>query len=123
MGEPKAPALLADLAHGHGHGHWTVENQLHWVRDVTYDEDCHRARTGNAPQAMAGLRELAFTILRLPTPPTLSGRYATGPTDRTTTPHNHKPKLLTNNLASTLGTGRLGSNTKLRENGIWQRSS
>ncbi|WP_261565074.1 ISAs1 family transposase [Frankia gtarii] len=56
-----SPTLLAELARGH----WTVENQLHWVRDVTYGEDHHRARTGNAPQIMASLRNLAITILRL----------------------------------------------------------
>jgi predicted transposase YbfD/YdcC len=41
-----SPALLADLARGH----WSIENRLHWVRDLTYDEDHHRARTGNAPR-------------------------------------------------------------------------
>ncbi|WP_248823147.1 ISAs1 family transposase [Frankia umida] len=56
-----SPALLAELAQGH----WAIENQLHWVRDVTYDEDHHRARTGNAPQVMASLRNLAITILHL----------------------------------------------------------
>ncbi len=56
-----SPALLAALARGH----WAIENQLHWVRDLTYDEDHHRARTGNAPQIMASLRNLAITILRL----------------------------------------------------------
>ncbi|CAO5226524.1 ISAs1 family transposase [Frankia sp. AgKG'84/4] len=56
-----SPALLADLARDH----WSVENRLHWVRDVTYDEDRHRARTGNAPQIMASLRNLALAILRL----------------------------------------------------------
>ncbi|WP_397428980.1 transposase, partial [Pseudofrankia sp. BMG5.37] len=56
-----SPALLAALARGR----WGIENQLHWVRDVTYDEDHHRARTGNAPQVMASLRNLAITILRL----------------------------------------------------------
>ncbi|MCK9921193.1 hypothetical protein MXD61_04625, partial [Frankia sp. AgPm24] len=40
-------------------------NRLHWVRDVTYDEDHHRARTGNAPQVMASLRNLAISILPL----------------------------------------------------------
>ncbi len=35
------------------------------MRDVTYDEDRHRARTGNAPQVMASLRNLAIAILRL----------------------------------------------------------
>jgi predicted transposase YbfD/YdcC len=56
-----SPALLADLARGH----WAIENRLHWVRDVTFDEDHHRARTGNAPQIMASLRNLAISILRL----------------------------------------------------------
>ena len=34
-------------------GHWVIENQLHWVRDVTLGEDAHQLRTGSAPQAMA----------------------------------------------------------------------
>ncbi|WP_242605741.1 hypothetical protein [Frankia sp. Cppng1_Ct_nod] len=42
-----------------------MENQLHWIRDLTYDEDHHQSRTGNAPQVMASLRNLALTILRL----------------------------------------------------------
>lgn len=29
--------------------HWGIEDRLHWVRDVTYDEDRSRVRTGNAP--------------------------------------------------------------------------
>jgi predicted transposase YbfD/YdcC len=45
--------------------HWRIENQLHWVRDVTYDEDRCRARTGNAPQVMATLRNTAISLLRL----------------------------------------------------------
>ncbi|MGL5865193.1 MAG: transposase [Dermatophilaceae bacterium] len=32
--------------------HWHVENKLHWVRDVTYDEDRFHVRTGHAPQVM-----------------------------------------------------------------------
>ncbi|OFB38522.1 hypothetical protein CgIS1_21615 [Frankia sp. CgS1] len=56
-----SPRLLAELAQAH----WAIENRLHWVRDVTYDEDRHRARTGNAPQVMTSLRNLAITILRL----------------------------------------------------------
>lgn len=46
-------------------GHWKIENQLHWVRDVTYGEDGSTARTGNGPHVMASLRNLAITILRL----------------------------------------------------------
>ena len=46
-------------------GHWHIENRLHWVRDVTYGEDHSRIRTGTAPRAMASLRNLAISALRL----------------------------------------------------------
>ncbi len=46
-------------------GHWHIENKLHWVRDVTYQEDKSLVRTGNAPRVMASLRSLAISILRL----------------------------------------------------------
>ncbi len=46
-------------------GHWHIENKLHWVRDVTYQEDDSQIRTGHGPQVMASLRNLAITILRL----------------------------------------------------------
>jgi predicted transposase YbfD/YdcC len=55
------PADLAAIARGH----WLIEDQLHWVRDVTYDEDRSQIRTGNGPRVMASLRNLAITILRL----------------------------------------------------------
>lgn len=55
-----AAALLALVR-----GHWTVENRLHWVRDVTYDEDRSQVRTGNGPRVMATLRNLAISVLRL----------------------------------------------------------
>lgn len=42
-----------------------VENRLHWVRDVTYDEDRSQVRTGNGPRVMASLRNLAISILRI----------------------------------------------------------
>ncbi|MBL0887599.1 ISAs1 family transposase [Myceligenerans sp. I2] len=45
--------------------HWEIENRLHHVRDVTYDEDRSQVRTGNAPQVMATLRNTAITLLRL----------------------------------------------------------
>ena len=45
--------------------HWEIENKLHWVRDVTYQEDKSLVRTGNAPRVMATLRSLAISILRL----------------------------------------------------------
>ncbi len=46
-------------------GHWRIENALHWVRDVTYDEDRSQVRTGTGPRLMASLRNLAISALRL----------------------------------------------------------
>jgi predicted transposase YbfD/YdcC len=46
-------------------GHWGIEDRLHWVRDVVYDEDRSQVRTGNGPRVMASLRNLAIAILRL----------------------------------------------------------
>jgi hypothetical protein len=46
-------------------GHWGIENRVHWVRDVTLGEDASRIRTGAAPEAMAGLRNAAISVLRL----------------------------------------------------------
>lgn len=46
-------------------GHWRIENQLHYVRDVTYGEDASRIRTGSGPRVMASLRNIAIAIHRL----------------------------------------------------------
>jgi predicted transposase YbfD/YdcC len=46
-------------------GQWSIENRLHWVRDVTFDEDRSRVRKGAGAQAMAALRNLAIGLLRL----------------------------------------------------------
>ena len=46
-------------------GHWGIENRLHWVRDVIYDEDRSQIRTGSGPRAMARVRNLAISLLRL----------------------------------------------------------
>ena len=55
------PATLAAWVRGH----WEIENRLHWVRDVTYQEDRSLVRTGNAPRVMASLRSLAISLLRI----------------------------------------------------------
>lgn len=55
------PAQIARLLRGH----WQIENRLHWVRDTAYREDHSRIRTGTAPRAMATLRNLALSALRL----------------------------------------------------------
>jgi predicted transposase YbfD/YdcC len=43
--------------------HWSIENQLHWVLDVTFKEDASRIRKKNAPQTSGMLRRLAVSIL------------------------------------------------------------
>ena len=45
-------------------GHWRIENQSHWVRDVTYGEDQSQVRVGSLPQAMAALRNTAIGLMR-----------------------------------------------------------
>jgi predicted transposase YbfD/YdcC len=45
-------------------GHWGIENQVHHVLDVTFDEDDCRIRKENAPQNLATVRHLALNLLR-----------------------------------------------------------
>jgi predicted transposase YbfD/YdcC len=56
-----APERILELVRGH----WSIENRLHWVRDVTFDEDRSQVRKGAAAQTMAALRNLAIGLLRL----------------------------------------------------------
>ncbi|VEI14434.1 ISAs1 family transposase [Actinomyces viscosus] len=46
-------------------GHWGIENRLHWIRDVVFDEDRHQLSTRNGPEIMAALRNLAISLIRL----------------------------------------------------------
>jgi predicted transposase YbfD/YdcC len=56
-----SPAQLAAIIRGH----WAIEDRLHWVRDMDWDEDHSQVRTASGPRVMASLRNLAITILRL----------------------------------------------------------
>jgi len=44
--------------------HWAIENQLHWVLDVVFDEDAQRSRKDNAPENLAILRQFAINLIR-----------------------------------------------------------
>lgn len=45
--------------------HWHIENKLHWVRDVTFDEDRSTVRVRRAAQGMAAMRNTAIGLHRL----------------------------------------------------------
>jgi len=44
--------------------HWAIENKLHWVLDVVFDEDRGRTRKDNGPENLAVLRRFAINIIR-----------------------------------------------------------
>ena len=45
-------------------GHWTIENRVHAVRDVTLGEDAGQVPTGHGPQALAAVRTALIRLLR-----------------------------------------------------------
>jgi predicted transposase YbfD/YdcC len=57
--------------------HWAIENQSHWVRDVTYDEDRSQVRVGNVPQVMTSLRNTAIGMMRLMGAPNIAAACRT----------------------------------------------
>ena len=59
--EEAKPADILNIVRSH----WKIENSLHWVRDVTFDEDRCRIRKGNGPHVMASIRNIAISLLRL----------------------------------------------------------
>ena len=44
--------------------HWRVENSLHWVLDIAFNEDQSRIRTGHAAENLATVRRLALNAIR-----------------------------------------------------------
>ena len=43
--------------------HWTIENQVHWILDVTFREDECRIRSRSGAQNVSILRKLALNAL------------------------------------------------------------
>jgi predicted transposase YbfD/YdcC len=52
--------------------HWGIENSVHYVRDVTFDEDRSTVRTGSGPQVLATLRNTAVNLHRLTGAPNIA---------------------------------------------------
>ncbi len=46
-------------------GHWGIENKLHWVLDLAFDEDRSTARAKNATRNFALVRKLALNLIRM----------------------------------------------------------
>jgi predicted transposase YbfD/YdcC len=44
--------------------HWSIENQLHWVLDVSFNEDASRVRANHGPENLSVARRIALNILR-----------------------------------------------------------
>jgi predicted transposase YbfD/YdcC len=55
-----APVHLATYVRGH----WSIENRIHWVRDVTLREDASQVKTGSRPRVMATIRNLVIGLIR-----------------------------------------------------------
>lgn len=45
--------------------HWQIENGLHWVLDIAFQEDASRIRKDHAPHNMAVVRHIALNLLKL----------------------------------------------------------
>jgi predicted transposase YbfD/YdcC len=49
---------------GTARSHWGIENQLHWVLDIAFDEDRCRVRKDHGPENFAVLRHIALNLLK-----------------------------------------------------------
>jgi predicted transposase YbfD/YdcC len=56
--------------------HWGIENSLHWRLDVTFKEDASRIRKNFAPENMAIMRRIAFSLMKSRTPPKMTVKRA-----------------------------------------------
>jgi predicted transposase YbfD/YdcC len=56
--------------------HWSIENSLHWRLDVTFKEDASRIRKDCAPENMAILRRIAFSLAKARTPQKMTVKRA-----------------------------------------------
>jgi len=44
--------------------HWAIENNLHWVLDVAFDEDSNRTRKGHSAANLAVIRHIALNMIK-----------------------------------------------------------
>jgi predicted transposase YbfD/YdcC len=60
LSRPLTPERFLEVTRSH----WRIENSLHWVLDVTMNEDQARNRTGNGAENLALLRRMALNLAR-----------------------------------------------------------
>jgi predicted transposase YbfD/YdcC len=60
-----AERMTAASLNHHKRSHWGIENKSHYPRDTVYREDNNQTWTGNGPQVLASIRNLAIGLIRL----------------------------------------------------------
>jgi len=58
------PNMTADRLMELTRRHWSVENELHWVLDVEFEEDRSRIRSCHAAENFGALRRMALSLLK-----------------------------------------------------------
>jgi predicted transposase YbfD/YdcC len=49
---------------GYIRGHWSVENNLHWQLDMSFDEDQRRVRSGHGAENFSRLCRIGLNLLK-----------------------------------------------------------
>ena len=101
---PAADAQPADLQHW-ARLEWHIENRVHHVRDVTFREDLHQARTGTGPAVIATLRNTAIGYHRTNGDTNIRPRHPTRQPPPTR-PHHRRDQPLPDNAMTLCFTRR-----------------
>jgi predicted transposase YbfD/YdcC len=59
-----SPIWQADRFLQSKRSHWGIENRLHWVLDMAFQEDHHQLRKDHGPENFAVLRHIALNLLK-----------------------------------------------------------
>ena len=65
----------ASIFQNHIRSHWGIENNLHWMLDVAFNEDASRKRAGNSAQNFSIINKIALMMIKKDT--SIKGSVAT----------------------------------------------